>query len=253
MIRFGVSPILLALALTAAAPPAFAQAFLSRYGFHLNAEHLSSDDERFVWDTDIGGEVDLIDYVAGRLMLLANYEAILGEEFRPFDPNQGNYTLRAAASARLSGVELAAVLHHVSRHLSDRAKRESIDWNMVGASATSEVTIGRLHVVGRGDVRGVVRKSAVDYRWEVDGDLATRFVLTPRVALVSGAGLRLLGVDESGGRGTQSGFRGEAGIGVTGQAGVVELFVAVERRIDPHPLEFGTHTWVTTGFRLLSR
>jgi len=30
------------------------------------------------------------------------------------------------------------------------------------------------------------------------------------------------------------------------------LFVAVERRIDPYPLEFGTTTWMTAGFKLVS-
>ena len=32
--------------------------------------------------------------------VLVDYEAMLGSEFRPFDPNQGNYTLEASASVR---------------------------------------------------------------------------------------------------------------------------------------------------------
>ena len=38
-----------------------------------------------------------------------------------------------------------------------------------------------------------------------------------------------------------------------GKAGALELFVGVERRIDPYPVEFGTATWMKAGFRLLSR
>ena len=40
---------------------------------------------------------------------------------------------------------------------------------------------------------------------------------------------------------------------IQGRNAAVELFVAAERRIDPYPLEFGTVTWLTTGFKLLSR
>jgi hypothetical protein len=60
-------------------------------------------------------------------------------------------------------------------------------------------------------------------------------------------------VDDSQNRGRQTGFRGEGGVRLQGDAGAIELFVAVERVIDPYPLEFGTKTWVATGFRLLSR
>ncbi len=43
----------------------------------------------FVWDTNFGGELDVIDYRTGRATFVANYQAILGDEFRHFDPNQG--------------------------------------------------------------------------------------------------------------------------------------------------------------------
>src|SRR4051812_17644646 len=118
--------------------PAPAQAstateFLPRYTFHLAAEHLSSDDRQFVWDTNFGGELDLVDCVAGRATFVANYQAILGEQFRRFDPNQGNYILGGSLSLRPRGFEVAAVFHHESRHLSDRVKRQAVDWNMLGA------------------------------------------------------------------------------------------------------------------------
>jgi hypothetical protein len=65
--------------------------------------------------------------------------------------------------------------------------------------------------------------------------------------------VRRLGVDGSRDRGGQTGVRGEAGVRLEGSGGAVELFVSAERRIDPYPLEFSTATWVTAGFRLLTR
>jgi hypothetical protein len=60
-------------------------------------------------------------------------------------------------------------------------------------------------------------------------------------------------VDGTAGRGGQTGYRAEGGFRFEGAGGAVELVAGVERRIDPSPLEFGTATWMTAGFRLLSR
>jgi hypothetical protein len=258
---------LLVLALVASAVPAAAQGapaamplpasttveVLPRFAFHLTAEHLSSSDPRFVWDTNFGGELDLVDYVAGRFTFVANYQAILGEEFRRFDPNQGNYILGASASLRPRAVELAAVFHHESRHLSDRIKRQAVDWNMIGARINAAGVRGRAEFGARADLRTVVQKSLVDYRWELDTDARSRLHLNDMAAVFAGGGVRLLGVDRSRLRGTQTGFRGEAGLRLDGRGAAVELFVAAERRIDPYPLEFSTARWLTAGFRLVSR
>src|SRR5262245_53339867 len=105
---------------TQTAPPAPAEPgieYLSRFAFHFGAEHISGDDPRYVWDANYGGEVDLVDYRVGRAIFYANYQVILGNERRDFDPNQGNYILGMRVSARLPGVEAALVFHHESRHL----------------------------------------------------------------------------------------------------------------------------------------
>lgn len=254
---------LIALALAACAGPAAAQTtqpgpanhveFLSRYAFYVSMEHLFSDDARFVWDANWGGELDLVDYGVGRATFMANYQTILGSEFRAFDPNQGNYILEGSVSARLAAAEVAGVFHHVSRHLSDRPKRPPVDWNMVGGRVAAGTIRGRLDLQGRADLRGVVQKTFVDYRWELDTDIRARVVVRPRVALVATGGVRVLGVDGTRSRGTQRGFRGEGGIRLLGRAAALDLFVAAERRIDPYQLQFSTATWVTTGFRLSSR
>lgn len=252
---------LLAGASPAAAPPpapptpqaSTAIEILPRYTFHLAAEHLSGDDPRFVWDTNFGGELDLIDYVAGRMTFVANYQAILGEQFRRFDPSQGNYILAGALSLRPPGVEVAAVFHHESRHLSDRFKRQAVDWNMIGARVSAAPTRGRIQFQGRADLRGVVQKSLVDYRWELDTDARAHLRITPMAGLFAGGGVRVLGVDGTQSRGTQHGARGEGGVRLEGRGAAVELFVAGEQRIDPYPLEFSKATWFTAGFRLVSR
>jgi hypothetical protein len=250
---------ILALALLASASPAAAQTsaptveFLPRTVFHMGAEHLSGDDPRFVWDANLGGELDLVDFGRGRVTFFGDYEVVLGEELKAFDPNQGNYILEGSLSGRLPQVELAAVFYHQSRHLSDREKTQAVDWNMVGVRASRGWIVGAMHVQGRADVRGTVQRTLVDYRWEFDGRVRADRVLRPGAGVLLGGAIRHLGVDGRQRRGDQTGFRLEGGVRFDGGAGAVELFVAGERRIDPYPLEFSTMSWVTAGFRLLSR
>ena len=251
-----------ALALVAAsAVPAHAQSapaastaveFLSRFDFHVSMEHLVSDDPRYVWDASFGGELDMIDYGRGRATFVANYETVLGSEFRAFDPNQGNYVLEGSISARHDATEVAGVFHHVSRHLSDRPKRFPVDWNMIGGRISGTTQRGQTALRGRVDIRGVIQKTYVDYRWEIETTGAARVAVQPRVSLVSAVAVRIVGVDDSRSRGIQHGFRGEGGVRLAGRGAALELFAAVERRIDPYQLEFGTVTWMTVGFRISS-
>ena len=236
---------------TAAAVPAVE--FIPRAVFHMSAELLADEDPRLVWDTNFGGEIDVLDYRAGRLTFAANYQAMLGEELRAFDPNQGNYILEGALSARLSQVEVAGVFYHQSRHLADRPKVAPIDWNMIGGRARRTFLAGAMHLDVRADLRASIQRSFVDYQWEFDGGARGDQLLRPGVGLLVAGWIRHLGVDGSRNRGGQTGMRGEAGLRFEGGAGAAELFVAAERRIDPYPLEFGSAVWVSAGFRLLTR
>ena len=249
---------LLVLALLVSAVPTSAQSaggspFLSRFDFWVSMEHLSHEDPRYVWDGKWAAELDLVDYGRGRTQFAAEYQTILGEEFRIFDPNQGNYMLEGSSSVRLPAVELVGVFHHVSRHLSDRPKRFPVDWNMIGGRALAAVERGRTQVRARADLRKVIQHTYVDYTWEADTEAAARVRVRPRVALVALGQLRVLGVDGTRNRGTQYGARGEGGIRLDGAAAALELITAVERRIDPYQLEFSTVTWWSAGFRLTSR
>jgi hypothetical protein len=260
--KFAVLLVLLAAAPAAAqlpqptvfAPPSGPD-FLSRYDFHLAASALAIDDQRFSWDTHFGGSIDLADYVAGRTAMRVDYEAVLGNEYRAFDPNQGNYTLEGSSSARIGpNTEVVGMFHHVSRHLGDRPKREAIAWNELGVRILQRVKLGDTTVDA--DVEGgpVVQHSDVDYRWIGELGLQVRRPITPRVgAFFQGFGT-LIGVDETvNGRGTQAGGVGEVGIRISGRGGALELFAGVERRIDAYPIGIEAKQWVLAGFRLVSR
>jgi hypothetical protein len=202
---------------------------------------------------NFGGALDVIDYGTGRATFLANYQAILGDEIRHFDPNQGNYILSGTASVRTPSVEVAGVFYHQSRHLADRDNRVAVAWNMAGVRLERSLTAGRTRVDGRVDVRGVVARAFVDYTWEIEGAVRSDVQIRPTVAVLLAGTIRRLGVDDSQNRGDQTGFRGETGVRFEGRRGAMEFFLAAEQRIDPSPLEFGTARWASVGFRLLSR
>ena len=242
--------------LLAGASPAAAQSrvqFLPRFDFHLAANHLSGDDERFVWDANLGGDLDFVDYGRGRLRFAGNFEAVLGEEYHIFDPNQGNYQLDSSTSLRAGGVEFAAIFHHVSRHLSDRFKEIPVDWNMFGVDVEHETHPAGMTLRSRGQLFGVLLKSNVDYNWESTSGVDLMAPVSPHIGLITGGGVRVVGVDETRSRSTQVGGRVEGGVRFEGAAGSLEVVVAAERRIDAYPLDDEPRSWVSAGFRFVSR
>ena len=260
--------LLLVLALAAGAAPGYAQTapppgsgaqppkveYLSRFDYRVGLERLITDDKRFEWDANFGSDLDIVDFGAGRVGFLANYQAILGSEFREFDPNQANYTLEGSVSAREGSTEIAGVFHHVSRHLSDRPKRFSIAWNVLGARVLRRVEVRGVQVDARVDVDRVVQHSYVDYSWTADADLSIRRVLTPRIGVFTHGYGEVFGVDGTvANRNAQTGGVLEAGVRLNGKAGAIELFAGVERRIDADPADRLPRRWVVAGFRLLSK
>jgi len=227
-------------------------AFLPRFDFRVSMEHLFSEEARYVWDANFGGDIDLVAVGRTRVTFVANYQTILGSEFRAFDPNQGNYILEGSVSARAGAIEVAGVFHHVSRHLSDRPKRFPVDWNMVGGRIRGGGRHERVAYEARADLRGVIQHTFVDYRWELDTEATAHVALRPRVGLMATGAWRVLGVDDSRGRDTQQGFRGEGGVRLAGGNATLDLFVAAEQRVDAYQLEFSTVRWLTAGFRISS-
>ena len=234
--------------------PEGAVVWLPNYHFHLNMAHLSNDSPRYNWDANYGGEFGIVAVGRTQLTFVANYQAVLGDEFHPFDPNQGNYTIDGVLSSRAKGFYVAAVFHHLSRHLADRAKRPLVDWNMFGGRVGALFKRNGTDVEARVDLLGAILKTNVDYNWEMHAGVRAHHRVYGTVGLIGSATLREVGTNGLlGNRGTQTGGRGEGGLRVSGKAATVELYLAVERVIDPYPTEFGTASYASVGMRLLTR
>ncbi len=258
MLRAAVAACLILTAVT----PALAQhppdapsgvQFLSRYDFTMSAAALSGGDERFSWDTHWAGDFDLVDYGSGRATFLCDYQALLGNEFRPFDPYQSSYLLEASGSVRLGRVEVAGVLNHVSRHLGDRFKRIAVAENSLGVRVIHEAVLKRdTSVALRVDVRKVIARAYVDYTWMGGLDLTVRRTLTPRTSLYGQAVGEGYTVDPAiAGRTHQYGGRAEVGVQLKGVRGNLELFGGAERVIDADLLDRVTRRWAFFGFRIV--
>jgi hypothetical protein len=244
-------------------PPAFAQQplavvpataqFLSRYDFHLSAAALANSDPRFSWDTHFGGDVDVLDYVQGRTSAILDYEAILGNEFRPFDPNQGNYQLELSTSYRLKQVEVAGIFNHVSRHLSDRSKEFPIAWNILGIRALKQTKFREYVIDLVGDVGATTQRVHVDYEWSANASVSVRREMNRRLGVFARGEGHFMGVSPEFARGTQSGGEVEGGVRLLGSDGVAEFFVGYESRFDAYQLDFEQENWFMVGFRVLRR
>jgi hypothetical protein len=238
----------------AIAPAPSAPDFMSRYDFHLSAAAVASSSPNFSWETHFGGDIDLADYVVGRSSILVDYEAVLGDEFRPFDPNQGNYTLEASSSVRVGETEIAGMFHHVSRHLSDRPKRFAIAWNILGARVLQRVSAYGVTVDVVASAGKIVQNSYVDYTWTGDVDLMIRRAVSPRLGVFAhGIGNGFLVDDTIAHRDNQFGGTVEVGLRINGRGGAVELFAGAEQRVDADPIDRMTRRWALAGFRLLSK
>ena len=232
------------------APPSHPE-FLPRFDFQIVGAGLADDDPHFSWDTHWTGDFDLIDYVYGRLGFRADYETILGQEFRPFDPYQSNYYLSVSASFRRGSNEWALLFHHVSRHLGDRPKRDPVAYNawIVRLLKRIERASGTIDVTG--NLGPVVARAWVDYNWLGNVDVMVRRPLRSTRALYGRGYGETYGVDEDvAGRGQQWGGRLEAGVRFTGKAAAIDVFGGVERMIDANPLDRLTRQWAFAGFRL---
>lgn len=237
-----------------AAPPDHAE-FFSRFDFTMSAASLGANDNRFTWDTHWRGDFDLVDYKYGRATFVGDYQALLGNEFRPFDPYQSNYLLEASGSIRIKRIEIAGVLNHVSRHLGDRPKRLAVAENSLGVRVLHQIGTGHATTLDvRLDARKVIAQAYVDYTGMGDLDLTLRRRMNDRVGVYGRAYGEIVTVDRSiADRSNQTGGRGEVGTRISGTRGALELFGGVERVIDADPLDRIPHSWAFLGFRLIGR
>ena len=259
--RQAVRTVALACSLVAAATSARAQSalveppsspeFMTRFDFEIVANALSGDDPHFSWDTHWAGNFDFVDYVYGRLTFEADYQAILGDEFRPFDPYQGNYDLSVAASYRRATNEYALMFRHVSRHLSDRPKRDPVAMNAWIVRMLKRIERRGATIDVTGNIGPVVARAWLDYTWLGNVDVMVRRPITPVVGFYARGFGETYGVDETvAGRGQQWGCRIESGVRLGGRGGALDLFGGFERMIDADPLHRVTRPWALAGIRL---
>lgn len=238
-------------------PPAPAPGFFTGYTFHMNAASMQGGNDAqdaFDWDADFGGDLDLVDYGRGRVNFLANYQVILGNQYRVFDPNQGNYTLEVSSSLYAGRTEIAGVFHHISRHLSDRPKIFAIAWNEAALRVSRPIEAGRWHGAIQGAIGRMTERAYVDYVWQAEGDARAQYNFNRHVAATAAASVTTIGVDPSvAGRSRLTGASAEGGLKLIGTHGALELFAAVDRRIDADPIDRQTRTFGLFGFRLLSQ
>jgi hypothetical protein len=231
--------------------------FMSRYDFQLQANVLSGDDGRqFRWDTHFGGEFDLFNYVKGRATVVTDYEAVLGSEFRPFDPNQGIYILEPAGSWFVGRNEVSFVFHHVSRHLSDRPKTYAIAYNAaLGRYLRKFVLPHNATVAVRASAGKITQRSQVDYTWTIDWDVKAVRPMNPHLQLYGLSTGESFGVDPvvRGRTGAQFTTRLELGTRVIGQKADLELFLGAEHRLDASAIDFVPVSWAIAGFRIVSK
>jgi hypothetical protein len=232
--------------------------FLSLYDFELEVNVLSGDNgKQYRWDANYGGAVDVFNYVKGRTSFVGNYEAVLGSELRPFDPNQGNYILEPSTSWFIGDNEVAFVFHHVSRHLSDRPKTYAVAYNALEGRYLRKFEFPNdTSVAVRASAGHLAQHSQVDYTWTVDWDVKAQHRMNPHVEWYGRTTGEVFGVDpliRNENRGTQYTARLELGTRLVGTKADLELFVGAEHRLDASLLDFVPVSWAIAGFRIASK
>jgi hypothetical protein len=231
--------------------------FFSRYDYQIEINILSGDNGReYRWDTHYGAAFDLINYIKGRLSIVADYEAVLGSELRPFDPNQGIYILEPSASWFVGRNEFAFVFHHVSRHLSDRPKLYAVAYNALeGRYLRKFVLPNDVSLAVRAAVGHITQHSQVDYTWVADWDVTAKHPVNPHLEVYGRTTGEIFGVNPvvRGRDGVQHTARLELGTRILGKKADLELFLGAEHRLDASIIEFVPVSWAIAGFRIASK
>lgn len=249
---------LLATDAAAQAPPLITEApdhygLFSNYNFHIGIETLSGDDHRFQFDMDAGGDLDIWDYVAGRVNVAFNYEAILGEEYQAFDPNQGNYQIEISSSARLGRTEVTGVYYHTSRHYGDRPKVFGIAWNLLGVQVAHARRTDRDDWQLRARGGKTTANFYVDYDAEITADARYARRVHPHVSIIGRASGIVRTIDKRlSSRSAQRGGRIEAAVRLIGRGAGVEFYTGYEQRIEADAIDARPMRWTFLGFRVES-
>ena len=236
------------------APTVITPGFLTRTGVSIGLAHLTAGDPRFNWAARFRGDIDVADYGKGRLNMFGEYDAVFGSERRIFDLNHENYTIDISSTLRAGTSEFFGVIHHVSRHLTDRLNTRAIAWNSIGAAAQRTFTRGDTSGRVRFDLARVFQHTYTDYTWTAWLTTEADRKVGSRVIAYAKANGGFQGVDPAiAHRDRLCGARLEAGTHIVGLKGGADIYLAYERRIDAYPLSYQRGRWVEWGFRIGTR
>jgi len=228
--------------------------FLARSAFLLSIARMQTDDPRFSLVQRSRADLDLFNYRKGRINVLVDTELVMGSERRAFDLNHANVIFEASSSYSVGPIEVAAVAHHVSRHVVDREFDRVPAWHTIGARAGHVFQPRQSSIDITLEYGRIVQHTFVDYAWT--SQLTIRLDRTIRSSthlFASGSG-GFVGVDDAVlNRRRQTGARGEGGVHVVAQRATVDVFAAYERRVDGYPTSREPSSWVEVGFRLGAR
>lgn len=232
--------------------PAASPGLLTGAVMHMAIEPLVPGDRDFKWNVDIGGNFDLVDYGRGRVNVLTHYQAVLGREFQRFDPNQGNYTLEAAASWRHGRHEWWGGIRHLSRHLGDRPKDFQVYYHSAAGryATTREAGAWRLSLNAGGG--WVLARRYLDYRGMLDGDVQFARTGSARTQPFGRLALEQVWVLPSATRTARTAWRVEGGTRLSGPRARGELYLGVEQRYDAAILAPSVRRWFIAGLRISS-
>lgn len=220
-----------------AAPAVFAEpaTFLPEASLRMMGARYVPAERDFQWDTWIGGELGLVRYGGTTFLVDADVETILGNEYRAFDANQANYHLEGTLQRPWGGLTVALFYRHVSRHLEDRPKTQTVDWNILGLRLAGSLARTRPFPVRFLLSAGpTTRSSLVEYRFEAVGELEADVVPRPWGGFYLAARLRVVKTEAKPAL-PRDGFADlslEGGAAIRKGQRTLRLFAAYEHRND---------------------
>jgi hypothetical protein len=230
-----VAGVLLAASPAAASEPA---SFFPEASLRMMGARYAPADRDFQWDTWVGGDLGLVRWLHMTFVADVEVETILGNELRAFDANQANYHLEGALKRPWGRRTVALIFNHVSRHLEDRPKPQTVDWNVLGLRLSGP--LGRTPFPTRFLVSAgpTTRSSLVEYRFEGVVRLEADLVEKPWGAVYLSALCRGMKT-ESKATLPRRGFvdvNVEGGVRIRRGQRSMHVFAAYERRNDVYPI-----------------
>lgn len=229
--------------------------FLPRSAFFVSVAGMRTSDPRFSLVQRSRADLDLFGYRKGRVNFLIDAELVMGRERRAFDLNHANVIFETSSSYSLGPIDVAAVVHHDSRHVVDREFDRVPAWHTIGARAGHVFLIRQSTIdISLGYGR-IVQHTFVDYGWTSQLTIRVDRTLGPSGMHVfaSGSG-GFVGVDRTVlNRSRQTGARAEGGVHFVAERATADIYAALERRVDGYPTSREPSSWFEFGFRLGGR